>query len=768
MLQWMGGSRRKVAATHTSVKKRQQQYFEQRRRQQQQQQLGVGSDSCADEPTSTRPFQMQHRSLDILNLLNLSTAVPQHNTSCAEGKGDLAADSSTKKHNIPKEIGSLSGVKVEPALSKKTSFSVPGQGNQINDSKRTNNRTDLLTECTEQKLSVFDLVADDPATTNMEENPRCEAHMAFSVEGLGKIKTETPTHSPQRPDRTYPSWRSSPWKVSSPPDISGVRDEHDDLETEVDAILESSKMFQGGHPFRFSSGIQASGGTRKQRLPHSREYSHKPYISDSRNFFLETADFDNRRAHNENERNARSSFLDDREDNMYWKDQQPFEMESTKADFLEYVNDYLPGRSSAEDHPTKKRDYMGTTARPSTDDSLVQRRKIPEAGIEHPSSSRTLASRYFNSPEKFDFGDEFDPPVWSSFRAEKDKDSLSLRSDESCSSSAVWTGETTISRLKTDTTRQRRRDLDSFQNHGDKNDLNSCFAQKAWEERDGCHHLNRKDGLEDYELASNPERSKCTSHRYTSSSHGHGDLEKPGNWFAEGFTFKNMASGLPHFSESFTMTPPPSSSPMPSCRDPSVPSLDFLHSESFDIRPEGEKPRAFPDLELGGLHRQSSCISGSVHETWLPNVYVQRGPANDEHDHDVICLPVKRKHEPKQENKMKTEAVSSENGNENENERTEETRDRMSHKVNRKATQEQAGETSSSSVKTPENECSNYEKEEPKARHYRKRGTGTEGREMARTKASGDSLQQIVMLERHTLQLVRFERALFQNSLRSW
>lgn len=35
------------------------------------------------------------------------------------------------------------------------------------------------------ELSVFDLVGDDHTTTNLEECSPSEAHMAFSVEGIG-------------------------------------------------------------------------------------------------------------------------------------------------------------------------------------------------------------------------------------------------------------------------------------------------------------------------------------------------------------------------------------------------------------------------------------------------------------------------------------------------------------------------------------------------------------------------------------------------------
>lgn len=103
MLQWMGGSRRKVAASHTSVKKRQKQYFEQRRRQQHQ--FTAGSGSCSNDRNSSN----QHQSLDILNFINLSTpATPECKPSRPEDVkqvvGDRDASFYSLKDNITGEV----------------------------------------------------------------------------------------------------------------------------------------------------------------------------------------------------------------------------------------------------------------------------------------------------------------------------------------------------------------------------------------------------------------------------------------------------------------------------------------------------------------------------------------------------------------------------------------------------------------------------------------------------------------------------------------
>lgn len=88
MLLWMGGSRRKVTTSRKSTQKRQKQYFEQRKRQQQQTAV---LDSHADH--------REHRSLDVLSLLNLSSTTEERKCVCLNG----TEDASTVKYPITKD-----------------------------------------------------------------------------------------------------------------------------------------------------------------------------------------------------------------------------------------------------------------------------------------------------------------------------------------------------------------------------------------------------------------------------------------------------------------------------------------------------------------------------------------------------------------------------------------------------------------------------------------------------------------------------------------
>lgn len=71
-------------------------------------------------------------------------------------------------------------------------------------------------------------------------------------------------------------------------------------------IIESSKMFQDDKHYRSPIDIQATYGGRSQKLRTSTDHLHKPYISDSRGYLCDTADFNKSRVFDENEWNGNS------------------------------------------------------------------------------------------------------------------------------------------------------------------------------------------------------------------------------------------------------------------------------------------------------------------------------------------------------------------------------------------------------------------------------------------------------------------------------
>ncbi|XP_039030906.1 uncharacterized protein LOC120165463 [Hibiscus syriacus] len=179
---------------------RQKQYFEQRK----QKEKGAVAEGHIVETTIAGRHQKECQSLDILNLLDLSTV-------SAEGShGKFGA--STLKYQMPKDpaiiISSLVppySVKIKETCAPPSSYQGELQYPKVSfgdhdnyDLNVANNSLDLKNAATENQLSVFDMLISDESEVSSERRLVHEAHVAFSVEGLGKIRTETPLHSPKK------------------------------------------------------------------------------------------------------------------------------------------------------------------------------------------------------------------------------------------------------------------------------------------------------------------------------------------------------------------------------------------------------------------------------------------------------------------------------------------------------------------------------------------------------------------------------------------
>ncbi|XP_052300086.1 uncharacterized protein LOC102620047 isoform X6 [Citrus sinensis] len=266
MLLWMGGSRRKVTTSRKSAQKRQKQYFEQRKRQHQQ---AAVLDSHADPK--------EHRSLDVLSLLNLSTTAEERKCACLNG----TEKASTVKYPITKdpakiftntetfadsvdykEVVTSSGYQAETISPKNFKFTASdSQNNAFNESSCDS----YLRKTTNiQQISVFDLLADDGPSGNLEASPVHEAHVAFSVEGLGKVGTQTPILSPEQCERMFQYVCSSPQKAARRHNLLKNFDYvWDDLELEVDVMMQDTNKPMSGGYLEFSSGTINSRSHRK-------------------------------------------------------------------------------------------------------------------------------------------------------------------------------------------------------------------------------------------------------------------------------------------------------------------------------------------------------------------------------------------------------------------------------------------------------------------------------------------------------------------------
>ncbi|PIN20814.1 hypothetical protein CDL12_06481 [Handroanthus impetiginosus] len=260
MLQWMGGSRRKVTT-----------YFEQRKRRQQQHTAGF--ESYADEKPSCTLHCENNRSLDILSLVNVSTVAQEQKISrLNEAKDNSEEDRFILEHQSRCPFPAIltnERILVDPSeTNQRTSSSCGTEAEYPNkdfsdfkghlrttafyrvstgppvhneDSVRNSNKLDPfklsnmhlgLIESgyklnpfklsTMHYISVIDLLGDGGTNISAEEDSvhAQEAHVAFSVEGLGKVETETPVHSPRIPDRSFPNGSFPPKRSRRQPSTS--------------------------------------------------------------------------------------------------------------------------------------------------------------------------------------------------------------------------------------------------------------------------------------------------------------------------------------------------------------------------------------------------------------------------------------------------------------------------------------------------------------------------------------------------------------------
>lgn len=245
MLQWMGGSRRKVTASRKSTQKRQKQYFEQRKRQQQNLQM-MGSDNCFDSQGISGQSLKEHRSLDILNLLNLSTDAQQCNPFCPKGRDDGEINFSTMPGSVSTNQPTMftnvdttgnscrfEEAKVEAPLCCQIETS-PKKSAPIHQNTSFNGPPDHWKTVNDQysELSVIDLLCDDEPNATTEKCLTCEDHVSFSLEGLGKVGIETPVHSPEQRARIPYSY-SPLQKDGRKSKLKKLNHVLDDIEVEV-------------------------------------------------------------------------------------------------------------------------------------------------------------------------------------------------------------------------------------------------------------------------------------------------------------------------------------------------------------------------------------------------------------------------------------------------------------------------------------------------------------------------------------------------------
>ncbi|KAG6680841.1 hypothetical protein I3842_13G062700 [Carya illinoinensis] len=674
MLQWMGGSRRKVTTSRKSMHKRQKQYFEQKKRQQQQQ--AAGSESyTADGMNLCVQHHNEHRSLDVLNLLNLSTASQECKSTCPS---DLEVSGSEVKYYIKKGPSTILNHTDAPAnsveckkerspshcqeevVSPKNLLSVHDDNHIVLNG--AGSKVDLWKTAPEHQLSVLDLVGDEEPNGNKESGPMYEAHAAFSVEGLGEVGTETPVHSPPQPGRYFSIGRSSPLKATRQLNMSKNHNYLlDDLELDVDKMMKDINMPPSGSSLDFSSGKMHSYSNPNQKLAAVRYcMQHDGHGSQINSLLGERSIFNDLENGKEDIWDARSCFLadnllDEREFDASRKNWSP-EIDGNSLDFWKYGNSVMSDYAFEGPDLLKKRD--ATTA--------MDRFNIiepPASFYKHQTAENDLDFMNYNGARrptpgrKFGFGDVTKQSDWFCFATDDGRDNMCmLSSEESCSSSAVR-GEVTNNSQSNSAARRTRRRSNACISPRKKYGVNSIFGKETGHKsKDEIGQGNDVRGSGKF-----PNVSKL--------SHSNNPLQKNlgpnDSWLCdEGYTTGKVNSGFGPFSrDSETKIPssgskfwtgdPPSEFPIPGSdidarsslfgRSKLGGSLACSRSGSFIAEklpvhdsPVFSKfefgptvPDLSPDSKLEGTTPESSFVAGYHGEKPFPDISTDESASKD-------------------------------------------------------------------------------------------------------------------------------------------
>ncbi|KAJ9565117.1 hypothetical protein OSB04_001083, partial [Centaurea solstitialis] len=434
---------------------RQKQYFEQRKRQQQQNSSGLESYYDKKVP---RPCHENNRSLDVLSLLNLSTNGQELTSRSLEASGSLKGEHTTQNYQsehgpntIQVETKNLSPF--EHAEIRKTTISTRYcaqssgrdsisdililQRSHLDASERNDDKEPkkMSTDHIDHKLSVIDMLGDDGQNSISRGNLVHEDHVAFSVEGLGRVEMETPVHSPQQPTRNFAYGCAARSKISKGSHSSknlncSLEDQFPELDTmAVDASFIELPPYLG----------ELCGNSKPKIM-----VGKKSLANEVKDFLSNDEFFDIRVEQDRYQWHDKPSFYGDKflDDNcgLSWK--------NWSCDLGSNMGNHM--RSRKCDKP----DF-------SFEDLHVQKRRggAREAGSFNISGELSFSSIHFNfrycglstsanvSGSRntyptigncFEFSEMAHRSAWPSFATEDARDCLSLSSEDSCFNRTVW------------------------------------------------------------------------------------------------------------------------------------------------------------------------------------------------------------------------------------------------------------------------------------------------------------------------------------------
>uniref|UniRef100_A0A803PVQ5 Uncharacterized protein n=1 Tax=Cannabis sativa TaxID=3483 RepID=A0A803PVQ5_CANSA len=637
----------------------QKQYFEQRKRQQQCQPQTERCETYADEMDISGQQQKEHRSLDILSILNLSENAKERKSGCLSGRKNPDVNASTREYNITndspvilpdrvvpanlvgiKEQSIPSGFHMETSSLKNHRISPRAPDSHNNALNGVDCKRDQRTSATEQEMSVLDLLGDDGLNGNVVENPGHEAHVAFSIEGLGKVGAETPVHSPQQSSRTFSYGISSPLKAAGRQKSSRKFNSlMDDLEFE-DAMLDglndplsniefsTNIMDSINSPDNDSFTVRDSwqqdncSSKRNSAFGHDNEdkWTGRPTFSHHR-FFDE-------REHDTSRKTWQSQIHDSSADHFLYR--------NSENDMSDFSFEGLHQPMRAGDRISSKFDLL---------DSTFSYARHPTAEYDHD----YYMSNWNRAPTVeniLDFKPETSPPDRFCFTTEDAIDNSSLQSEESCSSSAVRY-QATGNFLSNSSRQGRRRQCNVFAGSGDKHAFKKAFANVN---KDDIQQENMASGSAKRINMINNLRSKPSYPSSLQRSFGAEDI----SFFEGAHTTIDMNPGSDSFNQNlgtknnsfhsdFLDEDPFCKFPTPKLHGGSNPSCDRFNCDSAECSPPelfnpkiplhassmNVEPDIHVDCELRRRPQDSSSIAGSQGETPSPDLSAQESFSKD-------------------------------------------------------------------------------------------------------------------------------------------
>nr|XP_043638285.1 uncharacterized protein LOC122609298 [Erigeron canadensis] len=428
-----------------STQKRQKQYFEQRKRKQEQDHSSSVIESYAYNKVPSTQCHEKKRSLDILSLFNLS----KHGQDCSprlpeEGRGSPNGKSTTPNYQtthcpnaVRMEI--KNGCSSEHVVIRETGIASnhlkETESSQDHpDASRRNQAKYPMKTTTDYKMSVIDLLGDDGPNSSSRENFVHENHVSFSVEGLGKVGTETPVHSPQHPTRNFS------YKCSAPPKISKGFHSFKNIDCSVDDQF--SELVKEDH---MAFGVDfATDDSCLELPPYLIEKCHnskqktvvgkESLLQNAKDFLSNDKSFDSRLEFDELNWHEESSFLDDNYCGLPRKNRS-CDLDSCILNPTGRRNCNKPD-FSFEGVPMQKRrlsEKAASSLNGSASYSSYKRQM--EHGYDFMASNM---KRYPTCDDNWEFGEMTHCSAWPSFEKEDARECLSFLSEDSCLSLSVW------------------------------------------------------------------------------------------------------------------------------------------------------------------------------------------------------------------------------------------------------------------------------------------------------------------------------------------